>query len=161
VLSAGHADDHDARVAARLHPAAYGYLHDFRLQQFRQVFLDGREWSDPDTIIYTYNGESHGHFEGDTLVVDTRYIETYNHYIDSGIPISDQFQVQERMRMLENGEILEIEYIMTDPVNWVAEWRNTKQWLRADTTDIGEVECLPDLNDNLPSTQAGQDGLAR
>ena len=128
---------------------------------FRQVFLDGREWSDPDTIIYTYNGESHGHFEGDTLVVETRYIETYNHYIDSGIPISDQFQVQERMRMLENGEILEIEYIMTDPVNWVGEWRNTKQWLRADTTDIGEVECLPDLNDNLPSTQAGQDGLAR
>ena len=128
---------------------------------FRQIFLDGRDWSDPDSIIYTYNGESQGRFEGDTLVVDTRYIETYNHYIDTGIPISEEFRVQERMRMLENGEILEIEYIMTDPVNWVGEWRNTKQWLRVDTTDIGEVECLPDLNDNLPSTQAGQQGLAR
>jgi hypothetical protein len=128
---------------------------------FRQIFLDGREYSDPNTIIYTYNGESIGHFEGDTLVADTRYIETYNHFIDSGIPISEEFRVQERMRMLENGEILEIEYIMTDPVNWVGEWRNTKQWLRADTTDIGEVECLPDLNDNLPSTQAGQQGLTR
>jgi hypothetical protein len=126
---------------------------------FRQIFLDGREYSNPDTIIYTYNGESIGQWEGDTLVANTRYIETYNHYIDTGIPISEEFRVQERMRMLENGEMLEIEYVMTDPVNWVGEWRSTKRWLRIDYTDIGEVECLPDLNDNLPSTQAGRAGL--
>jgi hypothetical protein len=41
---------------------------------FRQVFLDGRDWADPDTVIYTYNGQSIGHWEGDTLVVETRYI---------------------------------------------------------------------------------------
>ncbi|MDC0598364.1 hypothetical protein OAP18_00775 [Gammaproteobacteria bacterium] len=128
---------------------------------FRQIFLDGRDYSDPDLIIYTYNGESLGHWENDTLVVNTRYIETYNHYIDTGIPISEEFRVQERMRLLEEGEVLEIEYIMTDPVNWLGEWRSTKQWLRVDNTDIGEVECLPDLNDNLPSTQAGQIGLER
>jgi hypothetical protein len=127
---------------------------------FRQIYLDGRDYSDPDLIIYAYNGESLGRWEGDTLVVDTRYMETHNHYIDTGIPISEEYRVQERMRLLEDGEILEIEYIMTDPVNWVGEWRNTKQWLRVDYTDIGEVECLPDLNDNLPSTQAGQVGLA-
>jgi len=128
---------------------------------FRQIFLDGRDYSDENTVIFTYNGESIGHWEKDTLVVNTKYIETYNHYIDTGIPISEKFQVQERMRLLENGEVLEIEYIMTDPVNWVGEWRNTKRWLRVDNTDIGEVECLPDLNDNLPSTQAGQVGLER
>jgi hypothetical protein len=128
---------------------------------FRQIYLDGRDYTNPDTVIFTYNGESLGHFEGDTLVVNTRYIETYNHYIDTGIPISEEFRVQERMRLLEDGEVLEIEYVMTDPVNWVGEWRNTKRWLRVDHTDIGEVECLPDLNDNLPSTQAGQTGLER
>ncbi|MBF8269496.1 MAG: hypothetical protein HW386_1205 [Gammaproteobacteria bacterium] len=128
---------------------------------FRQIFLDGRGYSDQDTIIYTYNGESLGHWDGDTLVVDTRYIETYNHYIDTGIPISEDFRVQERIRLLENGEVLEIEYIMTDPQGWVGEWRNTKRWLRVDETDINEVECLPDLNDNLPSTQAGEVGLER
>jgi hypothetical protein len=126
---------------------------------FRQIFLDGRDYSNPDTIIYTYNGESIGHWERDTLVVNTRYIETYNHYIDTGIPISEDFRVQERMKLLENGEVLEIEYVMTDATNWVGEWRNTKRWLRVDNTDIGEVECLPDLNDNLPSTQAGRVGL--
>jgi hypothetical protein len=128
---------------------------------FRQILLDGRDYSNPDTIIFTYNGESIGHWEKDTLVVNTRYIETYNHYIDTGIPISEEYRVQERMRLLENGEVLEIEYVMTDPVNWVGEWRSTKRWLRVDNTDIGEVECLPDLNDNLPSTQAGQVGLER
>jgi hypothetical protein len=126
---------------------------------FRQIFLDGRDYSNPKTVVYTYNGESLGHWEGDTLVVDTRYIETYNHYIDTGIPISEDFRVQERMQLLEDGQVLQIEYIMTDPKNWVGEWRNTKRWLRVDTTDIGEVECLPDLNDNLPSTQAGKVGL--
>ena len=128
---------------------------------FRQIFLDGRDWSNPDEVIYTYNGESLGRWEGDTLVVDTRYIETYNHYIDTGIPISEDFRVQERIKLLEDGEILQIEYIMTDPNNWEGEWRNTKHGLRVDYTDIGEVECLPDLNDNLPSTQAGQVGLER
>ncbi len=128
---------------------------------FRQIFLDGRDYSDPHKVIYTYNGESIGHWEKDTLVVDTKYIETYNHYIDSGIPISEKFHMQERIRLLENGEVLEIEHIMTDPTNWVGEWRNTKRWLRVDHTDIGEVECLPDLNDNLPSTQAGKAGLTK
>jgi hypothetical protein len=128
---------------------------------FRQIFLDGRDYSDPDLIIYTYNGESIGNWEGDELVVNTRYMETYNHFIDTGIPISEDFRLQERMRLLENGEVLEIEHIMTDPNGWLGEWRNTKRWLRVDYTDIGEVECLPDLNDNLPSTQAGQDGLSR
>lgn len=128
---------------------------------FRQIYLDGREYSNPDLVIFTYNGESIGHWEDDELVVNTRYIETYNHFIDTGIPVSEGFRVQERMRLLEDGEILQIEYIMTDPNNWVGEWRNTKQWLRVDYTDIGEVECLPDLNDNLPSTQAGQVGLER
>lgn len=126
---------------------------------FRQIFLDGRDYADPDTVIYTYNGESHGHWEDGTLVVSTRYIETHNHYIDTGIPISEDFRVQERMKLLEDGHVLEIEYIMTDPKNWVGEWRSTKRWLRVDNTDIGEVECLPDLNDNLPSTQAGKVGL--
>jgi hypothetical protein len=128
---------------------------------FRQIFLDGRPYTDENTVIFTYNGESIGRWEKDTLVVDTKYVETYNHYIDTGIPISEQFHMQERIRLLENGEVLEIEHIMTDPNNWVGEWRNTKRWLRVDHTDIGEVECLPDLNDNLPSTQAGQVGLER
>ncbi len=43
---------------------------------YRVIYLDGRKHTDPDIAISTYNGESIGHWEGDTLVVDTKYFET-------------------------------------------------------------------------------------
>jgi hypothetical protein len=121
----------------------------------RIIYLDGRKFSDPDTVIYTYNGESIGHWEKDTLVVQTKYFEPNEHYIDSGIPISDQFEMTERMKMIEGGKVLQIEYTMTDPKNWKGEWKNTKRFLRMDHSDIPESECLPNLNKNLPSTAEG------
>jgi hypothetical protein len=125
----------------------------------RFIYLDGRKHSDPDVAIGTYNGESIGRWEGDTLVVHTKYFETNHHWIDSGLPISDEFEIVERIKLKENGTTLEIEYIMTDPKNWKGEWRNTKRWMRVDYSDIPEVECLPNLNENLPSTQGGQAAL--
>ena len=127
--------------------------------EFRPIYLDGREFTDPDLVVYTYGGESIGHWEGDTLVVETRYIEPYMHYIDRGIPVTEDFRVTERMRLINDGEQLEIEYIMTDPNVWVGEWRNTKRWNREDYTDIGEVHCLPNLNEHLPGTVGGQAAL--
>jgi hypothetical protein len=121
----------------------------------RIIYLDGRNFSDPDTVIYTYNGESIGHWEKNELVVHTKYFEPNEHYIDSGIPISDQFEMTERMSMKEGGKVLQIEYTMTDPKNWKGEWKSTKRWLRMDNSDIPESECLPNLNKNLPSTAEG------
>jgi hypothetical protein len=122
---------------------------------FRTIYLDGRDFSNPDTVVYTYNGESIGHFEGKTLVVHTKYIEPDNHYIDSGLPISEQFEITERIDLIEGGKIMQVEYIMTDPVNWKGEWRNTKRFLRADETDINEVECILANNEHLPGTELG------
>jgi hypothetical protein len=129
----------------------FGFTNSLRI-----IYLDGRQHTDPDIVVPTYNGESIGHWEGDTLVVNTKYFEPNEHWIDSGIPISDQFEMTERMKMKEDGKILEIEYIMTDPKNWKGEWRSTKRWMRMDYSDIPEVECLPNLNKNLPSTAEGE-----
>ncbi|MEP7247287.1 MAG: hypothetical protein ABI885_26885, partial [Gammaproteobacteria bacterium] len=74
---------------------------------------------------------------------------------DSGIPVSDDFEMTERMKLLDKGMTLQIEYVMTDPQNWKGEWRSTKRWMRSDYSDIPEVECLPNLNKNLPSTAEG------
>jgi|EndMetStandDraft_4_1072995.scaffolds.fasta_scaffold57084_2 hypothetical protein len=122
---------------------------------FRVIYLDGRGFSDPDTVIHTYNGESIGHWEGKTLVVQTKYIEPENHYIDTGIPISDDFEITERITMLDGGKRMQVEYIMIDPQNWEGEWRNTKQFTRQDHTDIGEVECILANNAHLPGTELG------
>jgi len=122
---------------------------------FRVIYLDGRKFSDPDIVVPTYNGESIGHWEKDTLVVHTKYFETDHHYIDAGIPISDKFEVTERIKMINGGKTLEIEYIMTDPDMWKGEWRNTKRWDRQDYSDIGEVECIAANNDHIPGTDRG------
>ena len=121
----------------------------------RIIYLDGRKHSDPDLVVSTYNGESIGRWEKDALVVHTKYFEPNQHWIDAGLPVSDQFEMVERMKLKEDGKILEIEYTMTDPKNWKGEWKNTKRWLRMDYSDIPESECLPNLNEDLPSTSKG------
>ena len=106
-------------------------------------------------------GETKADFEKGQEMVRTRtpWRDTIGQCYPAGIPISEEFKVVERIRLTEKGKALEIEYIMTDPNGWVGEWRTKKRWLRLDRTDIAQVDCLPDLNDNIPSTQAGRSGL--
>jgi hypothetical protein len=127
--------------------------------KMRFIYLDGRQFTDPDVVSYTYNGESIGHGEGDALVVKTKYMEPKEHYIDSGIPISDQFEITERITMSKDGMKLNIDYTMTDPKMWKGEWKSKKSFLRQDYSDIPEAECLPNLNENLPSTPEGQKAI--
>lgn len=122
----------------------------------RTIFLDGREFSNPDLVVPGYNGESIGRWEGDTLIVHSKYFEPDNHYIDYGIPISDEFEIVERIRLLEDGMVMEIEYIMTDPNMWEGEWRSTKRFGRQDYTDINESNCILAYNENLPGTDLGR-----
>jgi hypothetical protein len=148
-------------IMTRVHPTSIVQLPTIAYMLFgftnsmRFIYLDGRSHSDPDIVVYTYNGESIGKWENDALVVHTKYLEPNEHYIDSGIPISDQFEIVERITMESDG-MLRIDYTMTDPKMWKGEWKNTKRFIRKDYSDIPESVCLPNLNENLPSTAAGQ-----
>jgi hypothetical protein len=124
------------------------------MNSFRTIFLDGRPHSDPDVVVRSFNGESIGRWEKDTLVVDTRYFVGHHHWIDSGVPASDELHIVERIKMVNNGAALEIEYTLTDPKGWEGEMKFTKRWNRVDDQDIQEVQCLPDLNQHIPSTQS-------
>ncbi len=120
----------------------------------RIIYLDGRKHTDPDVVVRSYNGESIGHWEGDTLVVDTNAFIAEHHWIDNGIPVSEDFHVVERIKLQDAGKELEIKYTMTDPKNWEGEWTSVKHWKRVDDQDITEVECTPDLDKHLPSTHS-------
>lgn len=122
------------------------------MNSVRMIYTDGRKHSDPDVIIPSFNGESIGTWEGDTLVVDTVGFVNDHHWIDNGVPASDALHVIERMRLLDKGATLEIQYTMTDPKMWEGEWKWTKRWKRVDDQEITEAECLPDLNEHLLST---------
>jgi hypothetical protein len=86
------------------------YMVSHFMNSLRIVYLDGRPHSDPDVVVKTFNGESIGKWEGDTLVVDTMHFVNDHHWIDSGIPATDALHVVERMRLLKGGAVLEIEY---------------------------------------------------
>ena len=135
-------------------PTAIYMISEF-MNSLRVIYLDGRQHTDPDIVVRSFNGESIGRWEGDTLVVDIRHFRGDHHWMDqagASIPAGEQFRVIERIRMLPGGKQLEIEFIMTDPEHWVGEWRSTKRFNRVNDTDIQEVSCLPDLNEHLKST---------
>jgi len=126
------------------------------MNSLRVVYMDGRPHTDPDIAVRSFNGESIGHWEGDTLVIDTINFVDDHHWIHdrSGIPGSDALHIVERIRMQNNGNRLEVEYTLTDPKVFVGDWKMTKHWDRVTDRDIAEVECLPDLNDHMPSVHS-------
>ena len=80
--------------------------------QWRQIFTDGREHpEDPDL---TFNGHSIGHWEADTLVVDTVGFTTDTSLGLQGMRHSDQMRIVERFK-LAAPDRLEIETTITDP----------------------------------------------
>src|SRR6185295_8044365 len=94
------------------------YMIQELMNTMRVIYLDGREHTDPDIAVPSFNGESIGRWEKDTLVVDTKYFVPEHHWVDSGIPGSDALHVVERIRMINEGKTLEIEYTLTDPKSW-------------------------------------------
>jgi hypothetical protein len=126
------------------------------MNSVRIVYMDGRQHTDPDIVVRSFNGESIGRWEGDTLVIDTTNFVADHHWIAdrAGIPASDALHVVERIKMQNDGKKLEIEYTLTDPKVWVGDWKMTKHFDRQDARDIGEVECLPDLNEHMPSVHS-------
>jgi len=80
-------------------------------QQVRRVFLD--ETQHPVRVFPQRNGHSTGHWEGDTLVVDTSAIRRITF---GAAPHSDQVHVVERIRTVDGGSALAVEVTITDPV---------------------------------------------
>ena len=135
-------------------PTAIYMISEF-MNSLRVVYLDGRKHTDPDIVVRTFNGESVGHWDGDALVVETKnFTADPHHWIDQGVPASDELRIIERIRMINNGNSLEITMTLTDPKNWDGEWTGTRRWNRVNDIDVEEVECLPDLNEHLQSTSS-------
>jgi hypothetical protein len=126
------------------------------MNSMRIIYLDGRKHTDPEIAVRSFNGESIGRWEGDTLVIDTNNFVAEHHWIHDrlGIPASDALHIVERVRMIDAGKRLEIEYTLTDPKIWEGDWKMTKGWNRVDERDIAEVECLPDLNEHMPTVHS-------
>jgi hypothetical protein len=89
---------------------------------WRKVFMDGRA-HDPN-VQDTWLGDSIGHWEGDTLVIDTVGQNDKTWIDQSGIPHSAAMRVTERIRRPDFAH-LEIEHTIEDPKTFTKAWKFT------------------------------------
>jgi hypothetical protein len=70
----------------------------------------------------TWYGESIGHYEGDTLVVDTIGLDDRTHVDGFGTPHTKQLHVIERFHLIEDGQVLEANIHVEDPGAFTMPW---------------------------------------
>ena len=114
----------------------------------RRVYLDGRKPTQKILDDPTYAGYSTGHWEGDTLVVDTVALHEAS-FIEGFTPHSDAMTVKERIRFLSPG-LLEDRIIVTDPKALTKPWDTVKTYRRAtagNNDELREFACPEGLGD--------------
>ncbi|MBV9742245.1 MAG: hypothetical protein JO099_00660 [Acidobacteriia bacterium] len=103
-------------------PTYIAILYEGGTHTWRQIFMDGRKPSQFADDLW--NGESIGHWEGDTLVVETTGFNEKTWIDAAGVPHSTHLKVTERFRRLD-ADNMEIVNIIEDPVMYTKPWSFT------------------------------------
>ncbi len=113
----------------------------------RRVFLDGRKPSPQVLNDPTYAGYSTGHWEGETLVVDTVALSDKS-FIDGSSPHSEKMAVHEQIRFVEPG-ILEDQITVTDPLALTEPWHVVRRYRKAayPNDELREFACAEGLRE--------------
>jgi hypothetical protein len=86
--------------------------------------------------IHTYMGDARGHFEGDTLVVETTNFLEKSAYGGA----SGQLKTTERFKLLKPG-LVDWSITFDDANTWVRPWTFGMQLTRDDTQPVFEYAC--------------------
>jgi hypothetical protein len=108
--------------------------------EVRRIFLDGRGF--PEKLPHRAMGYSVGHWEGSTLVVETKMLTPG--YVDlAGQPLSENSRVVERMSLSADGQALRSELTLYDPENYARPITRHRAWRKTPQTTILEYDCDP------------------
>ena len=94
-------------------------------------------------------GDSVGHYEGDTLVVDTIGLDTRTFVDNYFTPHTDQLRVVERFRMIEGGRTLEVKVHVEDPGAFTTPWNAVQLYRRMDNGPMLETVCAENNDDHF------------
>jgi len=108
----------------------------------RHIHTDGRKH--PADVKPSYNGNSIGHWEGDTLVVDTIGLNGKNWLDRVGHPESNQMHILERIHRVDD-KTLQVDFIFDDPKSYVRPWTAQVRFLLHPDWDILEHVCEDNL----------------
>jgi hypothetical protein len=114
-----------------------------RDHHIRNIYLNVPHTENPEASWY---GESVGHYEGDTLVVDTIAQNGESRADRYGSFSSKEVHVVERYHLAEGGAVLQVDFTITDPVNFTTSWSATQQYRRSDEP-WEEVVCSENNRD--------------
>ena len=121
------------------------FFEDSFLGYIRQVFFDRRPApkqkfapEDPG------QGDSFGHWEGDTLVVDTINFNQYIWLNSKWAPHSDALHLIERYRLVGNGQYLEVKMTAEDPDVLTKPYTYTRYFQKMNT-EMPQYLCTDDL----------------
>jgi hypothetical protein len=89
----------------------------------RHIYLNAPHSAD---LKPSYYGESVGHYQGDTLVIDTIGMNTKTFADNFRTPHTEKLHVVERLRLVQGGKKLEIHVTAEDPDTFVAPWQGTR-----------------------------------
>jgi hypothetical protein len=112
--------------------------------QMRRIFTDGRAHpADPDP---TFQGHSIGHWEGETLVVDTVGVLSETS-LAPGIQHSNQLRIEEHIRRISD-DTLQIQTTFRDPEALAEPWQVVRNYVRHRDWDIKEYVCTQNNRDS-------------
>jgi hypothetical protein len=104
----------------------------------RHVYLRDRH---SPNLKPSWFGESIGHYEGDTLVVDTIGLNDKS-FVDSfRTPHTTQLHVVERFHMIEDGKTLEVAVHVGDPGAFTTPWNALQHYRRVADRPMVEQSC--------------------
>ncbi|MEI9812972.1 MAG: hypothetical protein WDO18_10020 [Acidobacteriota bacterium] len=111
---------------------------------WRQVHLDGRELlEDPNP---TWLGYSAGHWDGDTLVVESRGFNGKPWLDMAGNPGSESLHVTEKFHRTSLGS-MDLEITIDDPKMYTRVWTAKEKLRLVQNTEIMEFICLENEKD--------------
>jgi len=97
--------------------------------QVRRVYLNVPHSANPKPTWY---GESVGHYEGDTLVIDTIGLSTKTFVDAYRTPHTEKLHVVERWRMVDDRKFMEVVFTVEDPDTYYEPWTGMRRYRRAE-----------------------------
>jgi hypothetical protein len=105
-------------------------------QQVRHIYLDAPHSANPKPTWY---GESVGHYEGDTLVVDTIGLNAKTFVDNYRTPHTEKLHVTERWKKADDGNTLEVAMTIDDPDTYNQPWQALRRYRHVQRTLVEQV----------------------
>jgi hypothetical protein len=116
---------------------------------FHWVPTAGQKW--PADMPPSWNGVSTGHWEGDTLVVETSGFNGYTRLDTAGHPHSRQLRLTNTFRRID-ARTIEHTVTVHDPKAYTRDWMNVRTWRLKPASDVVmEYSCEENNLGNLSS----------